>query len=160
MEWFREIDSLFSLLQIGLDLCLIGVMLFLLKKRSGDLLQADKITASIHQVFEQTRTLAEGFDANLRERETLINQLLGNMDQQINAANRLKSELEVLHMNLVQETPPASQADSLSARHCDQRLIHQLAQQGLAPKAIAERLKKPLGEVELVLNLRSLATRS
>ena len=159
MEWVREIDSLFSLLQIGLDLCLIGVMLFLLKKRSGDLIQADKITASINQVFEETRTLAEGFDANLRERENLIGQLLGKLDQQMEAASRLKAELEALHMNLGQQTPPPSQAESISARHSEQRLIHQLSQQGLTPRAIAERLKKPLGEVELVLNLRSMANR-
>lgn len=159
MQWLSEIDSLFSLLQIGLDLCLIGVMLFLLKKRSGDLLQADKITASIREVFEETQSLAEGFDANLRERQTLMRRFLEKLDRQIEAATRLKSELEAIQQNMAQSVPVANQVEELTGRHSEQRLIHQLSQQGLPPKAIAERLKKPLGEVELVLNLRTLATR-
>jgi DNA-binding NarL/FixJ family response regulator len=159
MDWLSNIDSLFSLLQIGLDLCLIGVMLFLLKKRSNDFLQADRITASINKVFEETKTLSEGFDTNLRERQALMMQFLRQLDQQIEAASRVKTELEALQQELKQSPPPPNQAGNLSARHSEQRLIHQLSQQGLAPKAIAERLKKPLGEVELVLNLKSLASR-
>lgn len=159
MQWLSEIDSLFSLLQIGLDLCLIGVMLFLLKKRSGDLLQADRITASIREVFEETQSLAEGFDANLRERQTLMRRSLEKLDRQIETATRLKADLEAIQTGMAQAPVPPNQADESSVRHSEQHLIHQLSQQGLPPRAIAERLRKPLGEVELVLNLRTLATR-
>ncbi len=158
MEWIREADKLLPFLQIGLDIGLIALVLWLFRKRSRELIQVDEVTATIRKVFADTQALAEGFDANLKERQQLMRRFIAKLDQQIREARSIQEQMEQMkrdwERNVVKE-----KGQPLSSRQSEQRLIHQLAQQGMEPRMIAQRLKKPVGEIELVLNLRELESK-
>jgi hypothetical protein len=154
VEWFREQLQYVSIFQIMLDIGLIAALFFFLRKRSKYLKGAEDLSASLEKIIEETRAIAGQFDANLNERQALLHQIMTKLDQQIQDAQRVCKQLGALK----NEVQLQSQSQIPTPRLSEQQEIVQLARKGLDAEAIAKRLHKPVGEIELILNLQRLSS--
>lgn len=152
-KWILEQPHVVSLVQILLDLLLIVFFVFVFFRRlkvndSG----SREFRHSLEKILQQTETIAQEFEANLQQRRELINQVVAALDAKINQARRVCQDLEKLQLAARSSVP----VQTPLARDQESKVILNLARKGLSASAIAERLKKPLGEIELVLSLRRL----
>lgn len=155
LESFLGTSNLVSTLQILLDIGLIVFLFLVLKKRPKSPPGIEELTESLGKVVEETREIAAQFDANLQERQKLIQQILARLDQRVNEARQWCQKIEDL-----QRQPQVSQATTIPVspnRQSDNQEILRLAKRGLDAAAIAKRLQKPVGEVELILNLQRIS---
>jgi hypothetical protein len=157
-EWFREQSNFLTLLQICLDLFLIVLLCIFIRNRpkTAVLPGREELVTSLEQIIQETQQIATGFEANLQERHKLIEQVLAQLDLRLDEARKVNLQLErgCVAVNAI----PAASTEA-PGRGADQQEILRLAEQGLDPQAIAARIKKPLGEVELIVKLRRLANR-
>ncbi len=137
-------------LQLLLDVILLILVLSLLLRRPK-LPTSDTrdVVASFEKIIEETKTLGAEFEKNLQERSTLIRQVLEGLDAKLEEARNIVQKLERL-------TSPSPERNS-SPEAPDPETILNLAQRGLSVQEIARRTRRPIGEVELVLNLEKLA---
>lgn len=154
MEWFREQLQYISIFQIMLDIGLIAALFLFLTKRSKYLKGAEDLSVSLEKIIEETKVIAGQFDANLNERQALLHQIMTKLDQQIQEAQRMCKQLGALK----NEVQLQSQSQIPTPRLSEQQEIVQLARKGLDAEAIAKRLHKPVGEIELILNLQRLSS--
>lgn len=152
LEWLSESSNLTSVLQLMLDLSLLILVVYLLRRRPKAAVPSLDVAESIEKVIAETKEIAESFDANLQERQKLIQQLLRKLDQQLEEGRKVCQKLEQLQENLP-NFPPVG---LVSQPATDQLDILMLAKKGLDVAAIAKRLQKPVGEVELVLKLQQI----
>ena len=159
-KWFAEQSDLVSYFQVILDIVLIFVVIGTIQfnRRQKNVPGAEELSASLQQIIEQTTTIAKDFDTNLQERQVLIQQLLAKLDQRTKDAQILCSQLETLSREPRTQPVAAIQPPAAPAPSSDHKKVMLLAQQGLSAEAIAKRLQKPLGEVELILNLQRLSS--
>ncbi len=165
MDWLNEKAYLIVICQILLDLGLIVLLAVFLVKRSKALKGAEELTSSLEKVIEETKTIAEQFDANLNERQSVMQQIIARLDQQIQEGQKTCRQLGSVQNEIKIPSPQpsashhAGHAHSMpSPRNSEQQEIFRLAQKGHSAEAIAKRLQKPVGEVELILNLRRLSS--
>jgi hypothetical protein len=156
LQWFHEQSNFVTLFQILLDLFLIALIVVFISKRPKNLALPGhgELVSSLGKIIEETRQIATEFDANLRERQQLIQQILSQLDLRLDEARTLARQLETSRNSaepVAPQKPPG--------RTADQQEIVRLTQQGLTAETIAVRLQKPLGEVELILKLQKLASR-
>ena len=144
-----------DLFQISLDIGLIVFLAFFLLKRPKSHRAIEELTQSLGKVVEETKDISAQFEANLQERQKIIQQLLSRLDQRVNEAQQLCQRLESLHREV--QVSSAATNPVRSTRQSDSQEILRLAQRGLDAAAIAKRLQKPLGEVELILNLQRIS---
>jgi hypothetical protein len=158
IEWFREQSNFLTLMQIFLDLFLIALLCIFIRNRPKQLALPgrEELVTSLEQIIQDTRQIATGFEANLQERHKLIEQVLAQLDLRLDEARKVSQQLVSGRVAGSAIAPAATEAPGRIADHHE---ILRLAEQGLDPQAIAARLKKPLGEVELIVKLRRLASR-
>jgi hypothetical protein len=151
-EWLHAQSYLLTMSQIVLDLLLIVLVLVFLTRRPKSVVVTggDELLASFDRVLQETKEIAGAFDTNLQERQQLIQQVLGQLDARLDDAKKTVEQLQSLH------SPPPTDPQELPMRTLEQQEVLRLARQGLDADTIAQQLKKPRGEVELILKLHRL----
>ncbi|MGC8490255.1 MAG: DUF6115 domain-containing protein [Syntrophobacteraceae bacterium] len=147
-----------SILQIGIDVIILGLLVAIMRvKRPGTSKKAEAIVASFEKIVEETAEISRKFETNLEKRQELLQQLTAGLDERIQEGNKLCARLEKLSRLEVEK--PAAMRSSVSAanEHLSvQQKVLSLSDKGLNGAEIAKRLKRPVGEIELILNLRKI----
>jgi hypothetical protein len=157
LEWLHAQPFLLTGAQIVLDVILIAVVLVYFMRRPKALVipGREELLASFERIIRETKEIADAFDSNLEQRRQLIQQVLTQLDSRLEEAQNTVDQLQNQPLtHSLPGTPPEG-----STRHEDQQAILRLANQGLDAETIAQRIKKPRGEVELILKLQRLAKR-
>jgi hypothetical protein len=155
LEWLQEQANILTMLQIFLDLMLALLVIILLtrKPKAVNPSAYEELTTSLEKIIHETSQLASDFETNLQERHKLINQITSQLDSRLNEARTVCSQLETLvHQSAEQAARPEP-----VKRNSDHQDVLRLARKGLRVEAIARQLRKPLGEVELILKLNKLS---
>jgi hypothetical protein len=152
LEWITEQSNLTTALQLMLDLSLLVLVVYLLKRRPKPGMPSMDVADSIDKIIAETKEIAESFDTNLQERQKLIQQLMRKLDQQLEEGRKICQKLENLQQS-VSHIPSSSLGTQPATDNYD---VVMLAKKGLDVSAIARRLQKPVGEVELVLKLQKI----
>ncbi len=154
VEWLNAQPYLLTIAQIVLDVILIILVLIFFARRPKTLVipERDDLLASFDRIIQETKEIASVFDANLQERQNLIQQVLTQLDARLDEARKTLEEFQTLHSP--RRSPPPQEVPS---RNAEQLEILRLAKQGLDADAIAQRIRKPRGEVELILKLHRLS---
>jgi hypothetical protein len=152
LESLTENSNLTTAFQLMLDLSLLVLVVYLLKRRPKPVVPSMDVAESIDKIIAETKEIAESFDANLQERQQLIQQLMRKLDHQLEEGRKICQKLEKLQQS-VPHLPSASLGNQPATDNYD---IVMLARKGLDVSAIARRLQKPVGEVELVLKLQQI----
>jgi len=154
LEWLQGQANILTVLQIALDLALAALVLTLLvrKPKTVNASACEELTTSLEQIITETRQLGSDFEANLQERHKLINQITAELDARLTEARKVCAQLETL-----QQSAEASVRPDPLKRNADHQEVLRLARKGLRVEAIARQLKKPVGEVELILKLNQLS---
>jgi uncharacterized protein YoxC len=152
LNWFGGQSHLVSSVQIVLDLTLIIVVVLFIKGRRKTSADGENASQSLDQVIAETKAIAQELDANMRERQQLIRDVVQKLDQRLEEARGLCERLDSLN----REAQSSSPTQASTQRQSGQNEIVRLARLGLDAGAISERLQKPVGEVELVLSLKRL----
>ena len=163
---FGSLSNLTGVLQIGLDIFILGLLAVLLAGRKRKVTARDgEVIESFEKIIEETGTISREFGINLEKRQELIRDITARLDQRIQEARDLCARLD--HMartgveNLDSGSSNSSAAhppDSSKSGKTDRQKVLFLAGKGLDAAAIAKSLKKPVGEVELILNLCKIAS--
>lgn len=154
----------------GVSLAVIGLLVFLLfRQRSGQskthltpaqqrALERD-IQGLVNDLAEMARTVGSQLDARAVRLEQLIREADDRLDQLASAKPILTGQIidPAPTPSPLPAHPALSEIVEADPRHVE---IYTLADQGLALNAIAERLRRPRGEVELILALRPTASRT
>jgi len=142
-------------LQILLDVLLLVLVLVLLWDRRRTLFSTSsrQVVASFERILAETQTLSDAFEKNLKERGRLIENLLASLDARLDEARAVLKRLEQ-HQAVKPDSSPATPRDP-SPKTPAERIL-QLADAGHSPQDIATRIRRPVGEVELILNLHKL----
>jgi hypothetical protein len=157
LESIFEMSQFIDIFQILLDIGLIGFIAFLFLKRPKNHQAIEDLARSMGKIVEETKEISVQFEANLHERQKIIQQLLLKLDQKVSEAQQVCQKLENLQRQAQCSPPPAFTVPSPRSIQSDSHEILRLAQRGLDAAAIAKRLQKPLGEVELILNLQRIS---
>ncbi len=153
-----------AILQIGMDILILGLLAVLLGGRKRRTTDKDReVIVSFEKIIEQTGTISDEFGMNLEKRQELIKEITAALDERIQEARdssdrierALKKAAEDLNAFESAKTAPAPSAIRQSAK-TDQQKVFFLADKGMDAAGIAKSLKKPVGEVELILNLRKI----
>ncbi len=165
MEFFSNLfatqSNLGTFPQIVLDvviLALLALIILAVRKRKGSGKDA-ALVESFEKIIEATAAISKEFEANLAKRQELIQQITARLDRQIR-------ESQDLCLRLEQAGRDASSAHSAAAfpaktthpEKIDRQKVLALANKGLSAQEIAKNMKKPVGEIELILNLLRIAT--
>ncbi len=115
--------------------------------------------ASLDKIVEETGEISRQFEFNLEKRKEMLQQITSKLDERIQEGNKLCVRLEQLS-RIETERPAARQPVHTESKSyaSEQQKVLALAQKGLNATEIAKRLKRPIGEVELILNLRKIAS--
>ncbi len=149
-----------SILQIGIDVIILGLLAAIILVKKPRMSKKDQaVVASFERIVQETAEISMKFEVNLEKRQDLLQQITAKLDDRIQEANKLCARLEKLSRietgrEAVRQT---SSADS-TAQSSDQQKVLALAEKGLNSSEIAKRLKRPVGEVELILSLRKIAS--
>jgi hypothetical protein len=149
-----------SMLQIGVDVIMLGLLTVILIVRKPRISKKDEaVMKSFERIVEETAEISRRFEINLEKRQELLQQIMAKLDQRIQEAHSVCARIEQL---------PRPDADKPSVQHssgagprlqgADQQKVLALARKGLDPSEIAKSLKRPVGEVELILNLQKIAS--
>jgi hypothetical protein len=157
LKWVTEQSNLAGSFQVIIDMVLVVILIavmFFQNRTPRSVAGTEDFTRSLGKIIEETKAIADEFEANLRERQALIQQLMSKLDQRVKDAQDLCNQLKDLSLS----QRPAPSSGMVQTPQSDQRKVIALARQGLDAGAIAKRLQKPLGEVELILNLQRLSS--
>ncbi len=156
MSLFGAHPSLIGAIQIALDfLILIALLLFFFvsRRQKSPASAGEELLQAFEKIIEDTRTIGNEFETNLQERQALIQQLLARLDQRIQEAQRAVDTLKDAQPMRLRTPDPAQSLPNQS----DYKQVVTLAKSGMDAQAIAKRLQKPVGEVELILNIQRLS---
>lgn len=162
LKWFGEQSNFVGSFQVVLDIALVLILLatlFFQNKKVKTSPGAEDLANSLGKIIEETKVIADEFESNLRERQILIQQLLSKVDQRVKEAQDLYARLDNLRRETLQPPPAQTQLQMQpqTPPQADYRKVVALAEKGLDAASIAKRLHKPVGEVELILNLQRLS---
>lgn len=154
MEWLRDQANILTLFQIFLDLVLAALVIALMIRRPRTVNPSayDELTTSLEKIINETRQLGADFEANLQERHKLIKQITSQLDSRLDEAKTVHAQLEALQQNAEQAARPEP-----LKRNTDHQEVLRLARKGHKVEAIARHLRKPVGEVELILKLNQMS---
>jgi uncharacterized protein YoxC len=154
LEWLREQANIITLLQILLDLSLVVLVITLMARRPKSITTSayEELTASLEKIINETRQLALDFEANLQERHKLIEQITARLDSRLNEARSVCNQLETLH----QSAQHVARQEPVK-RGADHQEVLRLTRKGLSVENVAKQLRKPIGEIELILKLNKLS---
>ena len=154
-EWFLGNNNMVSALQVALDILVIALLLYHVTKPAKKCEGTEAAVESLQQVIDETRQISEAFDKNLQERHDLMKGITRALDQQIREAEGVYRKLEGLRKGM--DTFSSTQISAFASS--ENQDIIQLAHNGMDARSIAHKLQKPLGEVELILNLARISIR-
>ena len=152
--------SLNSMFQIGVDVIILGLLGVIVTVRKLRISKKDEgVMKSFGNIVEETALISQRFKINLEKRRDLLQQITAKLDQRIQEAESLCTRLDELSQ---------VNTDKLAARHsssagprpqgADQKKALLLAREGLDACEISKSLKRPVGEVELILHLQKIAS--
>lgn len=136
--------------------------------------EAESVRRTLEELLAEVERAAARLDERINAQLRLLESAEARIASRISALSDLEARHECDELHVVQKTPPKpaestrSPARSRSpivsqtrdALGADERhqAIYALADSGASPAAIAEARRSPIGEIELILNLRRLAT--
>jgi len=150
-----------SIFQIGVDVIILGLLGVILTVKKLRISKKDEgVMKSFEKIVEETALISQRFEINLEKRQDLLQQITAKLDQRIRQAESLCTRLET-EFSRVNADKFAVQHSSGAGPHprgADQQKVLFLAGKGLDASEIAKSLKRPVGEVELILNLQKIAS--
>jgi hypothetical protein len=154
LEWVREHANIMTSMQIFLDLLLALLVVALLARRPkrANTSGHGELTTSLERIIKDTKQLASDFEINLQERHRLIQQITSQLDSRLEEARSVCSQLETL-----QQSAERTLRQEPAKRNVDHQEVLRLARKGLDAETVARQLRKPVGEVELILKLNKLS---
>jgi hypothetical protein len=154
LQGLYEQTSILTLLQVFLDMLLIFLVIILVVKRPRAFSPSgyEELAASLERIVNETKQLASDFDANLQDRHRLIQQITTHLDSRLSEARSVCGQLEAQ----IQSAEHTAYQEPLK-RNVDHQEVLRLARKGHSAESVANMLKKPLGEVELILRLNKLS---
>jgi hypothetical protein len=155
LQGLHEQANVSTLLQISLDVLLIVLVIILLVKRPKAFNPTgyEELTTSLEKIINDTKQLASDFDVNLQERHKLIQQITSHLDSRLTEARSVCSQLEAQ----IQSAEHTAYKEPVK-RNVDHQEVLRLTRKGLSAESVANMLKKPLGEVELILKLNKMSS--
>ncbi len=161
---FSNQPNLTAVLQIGLDILILGLLAVLLGGRKRRATDKDRaVVESFEKIIGQTETISQEFGANLQKRQELIKEITAALDERIQEARDSSDRIERLLKKATQDLEAPASANMApppsgirQSAKTDQQKVFFLADKGLDAAEIAKSLRKPVGEVELILNLRKI----
>lgn len=111
----------------------------------------------IDELHERATAGRDGVEELMSDAEQLTRRLAATLDNKAARLEQLIDEAERTLARLERATgSPVSQPGPTLAAHADEghEAIYRLADAGRAPAEIARELNRPVGQVELILNLR------
>ncbi|HQN17693.1 MAG TPA: hypothetical protein PKV86_01075 [Syntrophobacteraceae bacterium] len=154
LQWLYEPANILTLLQVFLDVVLILLVIIFLARRPKEFNTSayEELTTSLEKIINETKQLASEFDVNLQERHQLIQQITAHLDTRLDEARSVCRQLEAMQQGLERTA-----GQEPAKRTIDQQEVLRLARKGLSAESVAAKLKKPIGEVELILKLNKLS---
>jgi hypothetical protein len=150
-----------NVLQIGVDVIMLGLLAVILIVRKPRISKKDEaVMKSFEKIVEETAQISKKFEINLEKRQELLQQITAKLDLRIQEAQSLCTRLEIGFSRTDADTPAVQPSSSAAPRpqSSDQQRVLALSRKGLDPSEIAKSLKRPVGEVELILNLQKIAS--
>jgi len=139
-------------------ICLAMISVALLRRYQYRRLTARELTRQQRAGLRQQRELCQSMEVLLSELEELsaridcqVEATLARLESALADANRVADGPSRPAATPAAPPVPPAQSD----RSCQR--IYELARSGATPPSIAQMLGRPIGEVELILNLRQLA---
>ncbi len=158
MEFTRDLFSdrfyLIVLLLVVMDVALVACFILLWKRRSSPPEGSQELKQSLQSLVDDMNGLAGTFAANLEGRAVIIQKMLKSLDEKIVQGESMLKRLQEAEGRVASQKPPPPLPTSMRSSEAGQVLA--LAAKGMDADAIARRLQKPLGEVELILNIQRL----
>jgi cell shape-determining protein MreC len=152
-DWFLGNNNMVSALQVALDILVIALLLYHVTKPAKQYQGTEAVVDSLQQVIDETRQISEAFDKNLQERQELMKGIIRTLDKQVQEAEAVCRKLDGLRKNM--DSISSTQISAFASTE-NQEIIR-LARTGLDARAIARKLQKPLGEIELILSLARIS---
>jgi DNA-directed RNA polymerase subunit L len=148
------------ILQISIDVVILVLFAVILTVKRPRISKKDEaVVRSLQKIVEETKTISQDFETNLEKRQELLQQVTLRLDQRIQVAQNLCARLEQLSQTAETsaqnfDVPPTA---GPRPQNADQQKVLSLARKGLNAAQIAKSIKRPVGEVELILGLRKIA---
>jgi hypothetical protein len=137
-------------LQLLLDLLLVGLGFYFIRSRHANLRStpsqqaAEHLMGLLEPLLVEADKTARAFDAQLQEKNRLIQQISERLDSRIISLNLLLNRADACGSGTPAKTPHV---------YDQQKEIITLDRAGLDAETISSRLSLPRGEVDLVLDL-------
>lgn len=149
-----------AILQIGMDVVILVLLALVLRVKRPRMTQKDEeLVDSLGKVIEETAEISRKFEANLEKRQELLQQITAKLDERIQEGRQLCARLEHLSRMENERAALVHSSNAVPGGHAsDHQKVLALARKGLAADEIAKRIKRPVGEVELILSLRKIAS--
>ena len=149
-----------AILQIGIDVIMLGLLAaIMLVKRPKISKRDEAVVASLEKIVEETTEISKKFEINLEKRQDLLKQITAKLDERIQEGRKICARLEELSkIDIERMSPVKLSAPEPDPHVTGRQKVLALAGKGMNAAEIAKRLKRPLGEVELILNLRKIAS--
>jgi hypothetical protein len=161
LKFFETHTQFSTMLHIAVDVLILGLLILILVLKAPRISKKDEgLMRSLEKIMEETATISKGLESNLGKRQELLQQITAKLDERIQAAQNLCARLGQLSQTRpekpaqnTENLPPAGQR----SQNADQQKVLSLAQKGLNAAEIAKNLNRPVGEVELILDLKRIA---
>ncbi len=160
LKLFETQASFNSMFQIGIDMIMLGILAVILVVKKPRISKKDEaVMKSFENIVEETAAISRSFEINLEKRQELLQQVTAKLNQRIQEAQSLCGRLEQLSRTNTEKLAVQNSASlAPRAQISDQQKVLLLASKGMDASEIAKSLKRPVGEVELILNLQRIAS--
>lgn len=152
-NWFLDNTNMVSALQIAMDILVIALLMYYVTKPARKIEGTEAAMDSLQRIIDETCQISEVFDKNLQERQELMQGIIRRLDQEVREAETVYRKLDTLRKSM--DTISSTQISTFASS--ENQDILRLSKAGMDPKAIARKLQKPLGEIELILNLARIS---
>lgn len=151
------------ILQVGVDLIILVLLAVILMLKRPRLSRKDEsVVKSFEKIVRETETISKNFELNLERRQELLQQITARLDQRMQDAQNLCIRLEQLttsapagpQVQTARDLPPAGRGTD----GADRQKVLALARKGMNAAEIAKSLRRPVGEIELILNLQKISS--
>ncbi len=141
-----------ALLLVLLDGVLIVCFILLWRRRSRLPEGSQELKQNLQQLINEMNGMTATFATNLEERMAIVQRVTAQLDEKIREAEKMVKDLD-----RVKQKEPPSRSAKTPPKNSEGEQVVLLAKKGLDAEAIARKLQKPVGEVELILNLKKLS---
>jgi len=147
--------------QIGVDAVMLGLLAVIVITRKPRISKKDEsVMKSFERIVGETAEISKSFEINLEKRQELLQQITAKLDQRIQEAQNLCTRLETEFSSTGSDRLAVRHSSGVGVRahNPDQQKVLALSKKGLDASEIAKRLKRPVGEIELILDLQKIAS--